>query len=57
MEPNPRRIALEPAAWALCEATSTPPFLYQMTPADAILSFISPDTQISGPERQRPRPG
>jgi acetyl esterase len=34
MQPNPRHIVLEPAAQAFCEATASPPFLYQMAPAD-----------------------
>jgi acetyl esterase/lipase len=34
MAGNPRDIALEPAAQAFADATSQPPFLYQLTPQD-----------------------
>ncbi|WKK72514.1 alpha/beta hydrolase [Rathayibacter oskolensis] len=34
MPANPRNIALEPAAQAFAEATATPPFLFQLSPAD-----------------------
>jgi acetyl esterase/lipase len=32
MQPNPRNIALEPAAQAFCEATANPPFLFELPP-------------------------
>lgn len=31
---NPHKYALEPAAQAFCEATSTPPFLFELAPAE-----------------------
>ncbi|MFG2358719.1 alpha/beta hydrolase [Streptomyces sp. NPDC048521] len=34
MAGNPRNVALEPAAQAFVDATSKPPFLYQMTPEE-----------------------
>ncbi|MGW3463283.1 esterase, partial [Streptomyces olivaceoviridis] len=34
MAGNPRRIALEPAAQAFVDATSEPPFLYQLPPEE-----------------------
>jgi acetyl esterase/lipase len=34
MTANPENIALEPAAQAFAEATATPPFLYQLPPAE-----------------------
>jgi acetyl esterase len=34
MQPNPKNIALEPAAQAFAEATSHPPFLYELPPAE-----------------------
>jgi len=34
MSGNPKNVALEPAAQAFVDATSVPPFLYEMTPED-----------------------
>ena len=34
MTGNPNKISLEPAAQAFCDATSEPPFLYQLSPED-----------------------
>ncbi|WP_350348979.1 alpha/beta hydrolase [Agromyces sp. G08B096] len=34
MDANPHRIALEPAAQAFVEATATPPFLFELPPAE-----------------------
>ncbi|MBG7702539.1 alpha/beta hydrolase [Streptomyces sp. MC1] len=51
MAGNPRNIALEPAAQAFVDATSEPPFLYQMTPEDGRKTVDTvQDTPIFKPE-------
>jgi acetyl esterase len=53
MAGNPHNIALEPAAQEFADATSTPPFLYQLTPEDGRKAVDSvQDSAIDKPEVQ-----
>ena len=51
MAGNPKNIALEPAAQQFADATSAPPFLYQLTPEDGRKAVDSvQDSPIDKPE-------
>jgi len=53
MTGNPKNIALEPAAQEFADATSTPPFLYQLTPEEGRKAVDSvQDSPIEKPEVQ-----
>jgi acetyl esterase/lipase len=53
MAGNPKNIALEPAAQEFADATSTPPFLYQLTPEEGRKAVDSvQDSPIDKPEVQ-----
>ncbi|NQX35868.1 alpha/beta hydrolase [Herbiconiux sp. VKM Ac-2851] len=53
MSGNPKNIALEPAAQEFADATSTPPFLYQLTPEEGRKAVDSvQDSPIDKPEVQ-----
>jgi len=53
MSGNPKNIALEPAAQEFANATSTPPFLYQLTPEEGRKAVDSvQDSPIEKPEVQ-----
>ncbi|GAA3719270.1 alpha/beta hydrolase [Microlunatus aurantiacus] len=51
MPANPKNYALDPAAQEFCEATVTPPFLYQMTPEEGrkVVDSVQ-DAEIWKPE-------